>query len=76
MIKLYFIPFENHPKDIEDISKDSRDLRANVITQKSGATLDRTQISDRKAVEIITETLKNVQKDPSKFNYSRSFIRK
>ena len=70
--EVIFPSLQKNPK----IRKVSGAPRANVMTQNLAATLDRTQVSDRKAAMIITETVKSVQKDPLKLNTSRSSIRR
>lgn len=48
----------------------------NVISPTLASALDRTQISDRKAAMVITETVKSLGKDPAEFNINRTSIRK
>jgi hypothetical protein len=48
----------------------------NVVTPALAAALDRTQVSDRKATMMITETARSLGHDPAGFNINRASIRR
>ena len=56
--------------------KKAKVRRANVISRDLAATINRTQVSDRKASMIITAAVRSVGANPAELNVSRASIRR
>ena len=54
----------------------SRQATSNVVTPGVAASLDRTKVSDRAAVFVLTETARSLGHDPAELNINRSSIRR
>ena len=75
---------ESTDSDDQVVFKDNQNLAVRkrvrgtkkAITSTLAASLDRTQVSDRKATMIITEAIRSLGSDPAEFNINRDSIRR